>query len=148
MVSAHPKLYVSRALALTPYSELISMPLLNQGLTNLGALVGIVLALLVTGPLNDWVIVWMSLHNCGIYEPEYRLVFMPSMLFAVFGYVGWAVGNDHHMPWIGPIACIAYVHESLLNCASHRSRVPLPAYASIHENCAALIHHSYGLPSD
>ena len=62
----------------------------------------------VTGPLNDWGVVWMSKRNRGIYEPEFRLVFMISMLFGVFGYVGWAVGNDHRMPWIGAVACITY----------------------------------------
>ena len=82
---------------------------INQGLTNLGSLLGIVLAILVTGRPGDWAIVWMSQRNRGIYEPEYRLVFMLSMLVGVFGYVGWAVGSDHHIPWIGPVACITYV---------------------------------------
>ena len=88
-------------------SVLPPTPLINcQGLTNLGGIVGIVLAMLITGPLNDWGIVWISQRNRGVYEPEYRLVFMLGMLFGVFGYVGWAVGNDHHMPWIGAVACI------------------------------------------
>ncbi|KAJ8455084.1 hypothetical protein ONZ51_g12648 [Trametes cubensis] len=30
------------------------------GLTNLGGIVGIVAAMLVVGPLNDWAIVWIS----------------------------------------------------------------------------------------
>ena len=71
-------------------------------------MVGITLALITTGALNDWWVVWMARCNRGIYEPEFRLVFMISMLFGVFGYVGWAVGNDHRMPWIGAVACITY----------------------------------------
>ncbi|KAM5538316.1 hypothetical protein V8D89_007918 [Ganoderma adspersum] len=84
------------------------------GLTNLGGIVGIVLAMLVTGPLNDWGVVWMSQRNRGIYEPEYRLIFMLGMLFGVFGYVGWAVGNDHDMPWIGSVACITMLNFSMV----------------------------------
>ncbi|KAI1791956.1 major facilitator superfamily domain-containing protein, partial [Ganoderma leucocontextum] len=84
------------------------------GLTHLGGLVGIVLAMIATGSLNDWWIVWMSQRNRGVYEPEYRLIFMFSMLFGVFGYVGWAVGNDHHMPWIGAVACIAMINFSTI----------------------------------
>ncbi|KAH9884634.1 MFS general substrate transporter [Cubamyces lactineus] len=84
------------------------------GLTNLGGIVGIVLAMLVVGPLNDWGIVWISKRNGGIYEPEFRLAFMFSMLFGVFGYVGWAVGNDHHMPWIGAVACITMLNFSIV----------------------------------
>ncbi|KAI0673992.1 MFS general substrate transporter [Trametes maxima] len=84
------------------------------GLTNLGGIVGIVLAMLVTGPLNDWGVVWISKRNRGIYEPEFRLMFMISMLFGIFGYVGWAVGNDHHMPWIGAVACITMLNFSMV----------------------------------
>ncbi|EJF67464.1 MFS general substrate transporter [Dichomitus squalens LYAD-421 SS1] len=86
----------------------------QTGLTNLGGLVGIVLAMAVTGPLNDWGIVWLSKRNRGVYEPEFRLVFMSSMLCGVFGYVGWAVGNDHHMPWIGAVACITMLNFSIV----------------------------------
>jgi hypothetical protein len=61
-----------------------------QGLTNLGGLVGIVLALLVTSKPTDWSVVAMARRNGGVYEPEFRLVFMLTMLFGVFGYAGWA----------------------------------------------------------
>ena len=69
----------------------------------------VILALVITSPLNDWWIVWMARRNGGVYEPEFRLPFTLSMLFGVFGYVGWAIGNDRHMPWIGAVACLAYV---------------------------------------
>ena len=70
---------------------------------------GIVLAMFVAGLLTDKGIIWMSRRNRGVYEPEYRLVFLLGMLIGVFGYVGWAVGNDHGMPWIGAVSCLAYV---------------------------------------
>ncbi|KAI1784320.1 MFS general substrate transporter [Ganoderma leucocontextum] len=83
------------------------------GLTHLAGFVGVVLAISVTA-LNDWAIIWMSQRNRGVYEPEYRLIFMLSMLFGVFGYVGWAVGSDHHMPWIGSVVCITMMNVSLV----------------------------------
>lgn len=61
-----------------------------QGLTNLGGIVGIVLAMCITGPLTDWGTVWLSKRNKGIYEPEFRILFLFTMLFGVFGYAGWA----------------------------------------------------------
>lgn len=61
-----------------------------QGLTNLGGIVGIILAMAITGPLTDWGAVWLSKRNGGVYEPEFRLMFMSTMLFGVFGYAGWA----------------------------------------------------------
>ncbi|TFY74253.1 hypothetical protein EWM64_g9759 [Hericium alpestre] len=84
------------------------------GLTNLGGLVGIVIGMVLTGPLTDWGAVWMSRHNGGVYEPEFRLVFMSMMLFGVFGYAGWAVGTGHNMPWIGAVACMAMVNFSMV----------------------------------
>ena len=80
-----------------------------QGLTHIVGLVGSVVAILVAGPLGDWWIVWMSRRNRGIYEPEFRLFLMLSLLVGAFGYIGWAIGNDHHMPWVGAVACAAYV---------------------------------------
>ena len=75
----------------------------------MGGLVGAIVAMLANGPLSDRAIVWMPQHNRGFYEPEYRLIFMPSMVFGAFGYIGWAVGNAYHMPWIGAVACFTYV---------------------------------------
>jgi hypothetical protein len=61
-----------------------------QGLTNLGAFVGIVLATCISGPLTDWGTVWLAKRNQGVYEPEFRIFFVGGMVFGVFGYVGWA----------------------------------------------------------
>ena len=65
--------------------------------------------MVTAGPLSDWWIVWMSRRNRGVYEPEFRLFFMFSLLLGAFSYLGWAIGNDRHMPWIGAVACLAYV---------------------------------------
>ncbi|EMD31134.1 hypothetical protein CERSUDRAFT_100685 [Gelatoporia subvermispora B] len=86
----------------------------QTGLTNLGGLVGILLALLITGFLIDRSVILISKWNRGIYEPEYRLVFMSSMVVGAFGYFGWAVGNSHGMPWIGAVACIAMQNFSMV----------------------------------
>lgn len=67
-----------------------------KGLTNLGGLVGIVVGMFFTGYFIDSGVIWLSKRNGGIYEPEFRLWFMLSMLFGVFGYVGWA-GNTTYL---------------------------------------------------
>jgi MFS family permease len=84
------------------------------GLTNLGGIVGIVLATCITGPLTDWGTVWLSKRNKGIFEPEFRIIFVITMLFGVFGYAGWAVGTTKNMPWIGAVACIAMANFSMV----------------------------------
>ena len=99
----------------------------HQGLTNIGNIVVVILALVITSPLNDWWIVWMARRNGGIYEPEFRLPFTLSMLFGVFGYVGWAIGNDRNMPWIGAVACLAYVLP-FLSSASISPHLPVHSF--------------------
>ncbi|KAM5535246.1 hypothetical protein V8D89_011052 [Ganoderma adspersum] len=84
------------------------------GLTHIGGLVGSVIGILIAGPLGDWWIVWMSRRNRGVYEPEFRLFLMFSLLVGAFGYIGWAIGNDHHMPWVGAVACLATLYFSTL----------------------------------
>ena len=59
-------------------------------MTNIGGIVGIVLALCISRPLTDWGIVWLARRNQGVYEPEFRIFLVGAMLFGVFGYAGWA----------------------------------------------------------
>ncbi|GLB43611.1 putative major facilitator superfamily protein [Lyophyllum shimeji] len=84
------------------------------GLTNLGGIVGIIIAMCVSGPLTDLGTVWLAKQNKGIYEPEFRILFISTMLFGVFGYAGWAVGTIHNMPWIGAVACITMANFSMV----------------------------------
>ncbi|THV06474.1 MFS general substrate transporter [Dendrothele bispora CBS 962.96] len=88
------------------------------GLTNLGGIVGIVLATAITGPLTDWGTIWLSKRNKGIYEPEFRIFFISTMLMGTFGYAGWAVGTTHNMPWIGAVACLALANFSMVTSGS------------------------------
>ncbi|KAG5222359.1 MFS substrate transporter [Salix suchowensis] len=109
--------YLPSSMGSTPlklYVPLVCAPRLFltvkfKGLTNLGGIVGIVLALLVTGPLTDWGTVWLSKRNKGIYEPEFRIFFISTMLFGVFGYAGWAVGTTHNMPWMEQVVNFSMV---------------------------------------
>ncbi|KAF8079194.1 MFS general substrate transporter [Lyophyllum atratum] len=84
------------------------------GLTNLGGIVGIIIAICVSGPLTDWGTVWLARRNKGVYEPEFRIFFISTMLFGVFGYAGWAVGTTRNMPWIGAVACITMANFSMV----------------------------------
>jgi len=84
------------------------------GLTNLGGLVGIVLGALIVGPLTNRGTVWLSKRNGGVYEPEFRIIFLLGMLFGVFGYAGWAIGTTRNMPWIGAVACITMANFSMV----------------------------------
>ncbi|KAA1471601.1 MFS general substrate transporter [Dentipellis sp. KUC8613] len=108
------------------------------GLTNLGGLVGIIIGMVITGPLTDWGAVWMSKRNGGVYEPEFRLVFMSAMLFGVFGYAGWAVGTVHGMPWIGAVACMAMANFSMVVSGSAAVTYLLDTHGADALHCLAI----------
>ena len=44
----------------------------------------------ISSPLTDRGTVWLAKRNQGVYEPEFRILFVATMLFGVFGYAGWA----------------------------------------------------------
>ncbi|THH15112.1 hypothetical protein EW146_g5311 [Bondarzewia mesenterica] len=114
------------------------------GLTNLGGIVGIVIAMVLTGPLTDWGAVWMAKRNGGVYEPEFRLVFMSTMLFGVFGYAGWAgdrqmlVGTGNNMPWIGAVACLAMANFSMVVSGAAAVTYLLDTHGSNALHCLAI----------
>lgn len=68
------------------------------GYTFLGPFIGGVLGTVAVGSLSDWLVIKLTKHNKGIYEPEFRLV--PTVLgllagagFIGFGYVTSVQGN-------------------------------------------------------
>ena len=77
----------------------------EQGLTNLGGLLGAAIGTVFTSYLLDGGAIWLARRNRGVYEPEFRLVLMLTMLFGVFGYIGWA-SESCNLP--------RHVHERLI----------------------------------
>lgn len=43
------------------------------GLFSLSAFVGLIIGVIIGGPLNDWFVLWVSRRNKGVFEPEFRL---------------------------------------------------------------------------
>ncbi|PIL31058.1 MFS general substrate transporter [Ganoderma sinense ZZ0214-1] len=115
------------------------------GLTNVGSIVGIVLALITASPLSDWWIVWMARRNRGIYEPEFRLFFTFSLVVGALSYTGWAIGNDRHMPWIGAVACFAMTYFAICVAASTRAAYVIDTHAAHAAHILALTESATNL---
>ncbi|KAM0543474.1 hypothetical protein ACHAPJ_012272 [Fusarium lateritium] len=77
------------------------------GLISLAPFIGSSLGTLISGPLSDWLILFLAKRNHGIYEPEMRLwiiaVFAP---FVPIGMILFGVGLNSSWPW--PILVIGY----------------------------------------
>ncbi|KAJ7598367.1 MFS general substrate transporter [Mycena floridula] len=109
------------------------------GLTNLGAVIGIILAF-VTSPLTDWGIVRLAQRNKGVYEPEFRILFITTMLIGTCGYAGWAVGTTHKMPWIGAVACLMTIDYGLLVSSSSSLVYIIDTHGQNAVHCLTLIN--------
>ncbi|KAJ5655236.1 major facilitator superfamily domain-containing protein [Penicillium longicatenatum] len=87
---------LSSYMALPPYSFNSS----QIGLMSLPPLIGTSLGVLVTGPLSNWIILFLARRNQGIYEPEMRLWAIASFIPLVpAGILMFGLGLSRGAPW-------------------------------------------------
>ncbi|PSS22480.1 hypothetical protein M430DRAFT_18024 [Amorphotheca resinae ATCC 22711] len=85
---------------LPPYNFTVS----QVGLVSISPLVLTVVGEVVSGPLNDYICVFLTKRNRGIYEPEFRLVLMiPVLLIGISGFFGFGASVHYQTHWIGPV---------------------------------------------
>lgn len=66
-----------------PYNFTIS----QTGLISLSPFILTIIGELISGPLNDWICIYLTKKNRGIYEPEFRLPLMAvSLITGVVGF--------------------------------------------------------------
>ncbi|KAL4900812.1 hypothetical protein BDW74DRAFT_188048 [Aspergillus multicolor] len=71
------------------------------GLMHLPRMIGVTIGALITGPLSDWWIIYISRRRNGIYEPECRLwCVIPFLPFIPAGALLFGIGLDQGLPWI------------------------------------------------
>lgn len=93
-----------------PYNFTIS----QTGLISLSPFILTVLGELISGPLNDWIVVWLTSKNRGIYEPEFRLPLMiVATILGVVGFFGFGATVEYKTHWFGPVFCFGLANMSL-----------------------------------
>lgn len=71
---------------LPPYNFSVS----QTGLISLSPFIFTILGEVISGPLNDWICLYLTKKNHGIYEPEFRLVLMgPVLILGITGFFGF-----------------------------------------------------------
>lgn len=76
------------------------------GLMSLPPLIGTTLGNLLSGPISDWHILYLSKRNNGIFEPEMRLwVALPFIVFLPLG--GFVFGYGLNNGWSWPVIAVA-----------------------------------------
>ncbi|KAL2825001.1 MFS general substrate transporter [Aspergillus cavernicola] len=70
------------------------------GLMHLPRMIGVTIGALITGPLSDWWIVYISRRRGGIYDPEVRLwCVIPFLLFVPAGALLFGIGLNNQLSW-------------------------------------------------
>ncbi|KAL1296942.1 hypothetical protein AAFC00_004548 [Neodothiora populina] len=70
------------------------------GLLAIPQMIGVTIGTLVPGPLSDWIVIYLSRRNNGIYEPEMRLwCIIPFLVFAPAGALMFGFGLNNGLPW-------------------------------------------------
>lgn len=83
-----------------PYNFSVS----EVGLISISPFVMTLLGEVISGPLNDYMCLYLTKNNHGIYEPEFRLVLMfPVLLLGVAGFFGFGASIHYQTHWIGPV---------------------------------------------
>ncbi|KUJ20891.1 MFS general substrate transporter [Mollisia scopiformis] len=85
---------------LPPYNFSVS----QTGLISLSPFIFTILGEVIAGPLNDWICLYLTKKNHGIYEPEFRLVLMgPVLILGITGFFGFGATVHYQTNWIGPV---------------------------------------------
>ncbi|KAI1809013.1 major facilitator superfamily domain-containing protein [Poronia punctata] len=82
-----------------PYNFSVS----QTGLISLSPFLLSFMGEIVSGPMNDWICLWLAKKNRGVYEPEFRL---PPIIISFL-----IVHYQTH--WTGPVLCFGLANMSL-----------------------------------
>ncbi|KAL4971926.1 major facilitator superfamily domain-containing protein [Aspergillus desertorum] len=86
----------SSYLALPPYNYNSS----QIGLFNLPPSIGGLLGGVLSGPVNDWYVLWRAKRNNGVFEPETRLhMALPAIAATPVGLLDFGIGLTRGWPW-------------------------------------------------
>jgi MFS family permease len=93
-----------------PYNFSVS----ETGLISVSPFIMTFIGEVLSGPLNDWVCLWLARKNRGIYEPEFRLptIIIP-LIIGVVGFYGFGATIHYQTHWIGPVLCFGFANMSL-----------------------------------
>ncbi|KAI0521878.1 major facilitator superfamily domain-containing protein [Xylaria bambusicola] len=93
-----------------PYNFSVS----ETGLISLSPFILSFIGEIISGPMNDWVCMWLAKKNRGIYEPEFRLPpIIISFLIGVAGFFGFGATVHYQTHWSGPVLTFGLANMSL-----------------------------------
>ncbi|KAK4112416.1 MFS general substrate transporter [Canariomyces notabilis] len=94
-----------------PYNFTVS----QTGLISLSPFIMTIIGEVISGPLNDWICLYLTKKNKGVYEPEFRLpLIIPATILGVVGFFGFGATVQYQTHWVGPVLCFGFANMSLV----------------------------------
>jgi MFS family permease len=120
-----------------PYSFTVS----QVGLISLSPFILTLLGEIISGPLNDWICVYLTKKNKGIYEPEFRLVLMTVVaILGTVGFFGFGATVHYGTHWSGPVLTFGLANMSLAFASTCVFGYVIDSYPKLNEEAFVAIN--------
>lgn len=120
-----------------PYNFSVS----EVGLISLSPFILTLLGEIISGPLNDWICVYLTRKNKGIYEPEFRLVLMlVVMVLGTVGFFGFGATVHYQTHWSGPVLTFGFANMALAFASTCVFGYVIDSYPKLNEEAFVAIN--------
>ncbi|KAI6552171.1 hypothetical protein MCOR03_008525 [Pyricularia oryzae] len=120
-----------------PYNFTIS----QTGLISLSPFILTIVGELMSGPLNDWICLYLTRKNRGVYEPEFRLPLMAvAGVLGVVGFFGFGATVHNQTHWVGPVLCFGLANMSLVFASTCVFGYVIDCYRRLNEEAFVAIN--------
>jgi MFS family permease len=120
-----------------PYNFSVS----EVGLISLSPFIMSLVGEVISGPLNDWICVYLTKKNKGIYEPEFRLVLLVvTLITGTVGFFGFGLTVHYQTHWLGPVLTFGLANMSLAFAATCVFGYVIDSYPKLNEEAFVAIN--------
>ncbi|KAK2609966.1 hypothetical protein N8I77_003430 [Diaporthe amygdali] len=113
----------------------------QTGLISLSPFILTILGEVISGPANDWICIYLTKKNKGIYEPEFRLpLIVVAVILGTVGFFGFGATIHYQTHWAGPVLCFGLANMSLVFAATCVFGYIIDAYRSHNEEAFVAIN--------
>jgi MFS family permease len=120
-----------------PYNFTIS----QTGLISLSPFILTILGELISGPLNDYICLWLTRRNRGVYEPEFRLVLIVVVIvLGTIGFFGFGASVHAQTHWSGPVLTFGLANMSLAFASTCVFGYVIDSYPKLNEEAFVAIN--------
>ena len=120
-----------------PYNFSVS----QVGLISLSPFILTLVGEIISGPLNDWICVYLTKKNKGIYEPEFRLpLIIVTIITGTVGFFGFGATIHFQTHWSGPVICFGLANMSLAFASTCVFGYVIDSYPKLNEEAFVAIN--------